>query len=93
MKALIVDDRCLETPLVKKFLKENKMRFRGSSQEFQYKEGVLEEGETITVVGKAQWKSKSELGLDVPSEKILVIEPNQEKGEPVYLSDDLSLNS
>lgn len=50
-------------------------------------EGVLEEGETIVVAGKASWKSSSKLKLNIPEKRILFIEPLNEHG--VYLTEDL----
>ena len=52
----------------------------------RYREGVLEEGELITVLGKARWE-KAESGQWSDSYgKVLVIGPTDK--EPVYLSDD-----
>ena len=58
----------------------------GLNNAIRYKEGILEEGELIAVTGKGNWKRKSEIKLDIPAEKILVIGAHD--NEPVYFSDD-----
>ncbi|MES2593282.1 MAG: hypothetical protein V4608_15470 [Bacteroidota bacterium] len=56
----------------------------------RYKEGIIEEGEVITVVGKGIWKRKSEIQLKIPSEKILIIESLNDQ-VPVFFSNDPNL--
>ena len=58
----------------------------GLNNTFRYKEGILENGESIAVLGKGKWKDAKEAGLPSDYKNILVI--SQEKGEYVYLSDD-----
>jgi hypothetical protein len=58
----------------------------GMNKRLRYKEGILEENEIVAVVGKGSWKRKSEIKLDIPAERILVI--CQDEQEPVYFSDD-----
>jgi len=77
------------TPKLERFLNLHNKKSAweiGLNKRIRYKEGVLEEGETIAVAGKGTWKKTSDLGLDIPSEKILVIGSHDD--EPVYLSDD-----
>ncbi len=57
----------------------------GFDNEFRYKEGVLEQGEIIAVVGKATWKLQNEFDFKIPAKKILVLTA---ESDPVYLSDD-----
>ena len=58
----------------------------GPNQSIRYKEGILVEGDTVTVAGKVAWKRKSELKMETPFERILVVGANDK--EPVYLSND-----
>lgn len=58
----------------------------GRSNAIRYEEGILEEGEIIAVSGKGTWKRKSEVKLEIPVEKILVIGPDDLM--PVYFTDD-----
>jgi hypothetical protein len=61
----------------------------GLNKDINYKEGVLEEGEKVVVFGKGQWKTKSQLRLNVPAERILHLRMDGQ--EAVYLSDDGSM--
>jgi hypothetical protein len=58
----------------------------GMNKTLRYKEGVLEKGEILTVAGMARWIKKAETKLDIPSEKILVIEASSK--DAVYFSDE-----
>jgi len=58
----------------------------GFNKTLRYKEGVLEQGETVAVLGKAHWKSIDQSKLQTPSGKVLMISSYEK--EPVYLSDD-----
>ena len=60
--------------------------FFGFNRSLRYKEGVLEKNEVVAVLGKARWANKWDSRLNIPSDKVLVIEPAG--AEPVYLSDD-----
>lgn len=60
--------------------------FFGFNKTLRYKEGVLEEGEEIAVLGRGEWKEASELNLPEKYGKILEITSNAE--DAVYLSDD-----
>lgn len=59
--------------------------FFGFENSYKYKEGVLEEGETIAVIGKATWKTDLEVDFKIPAKRILVL--NAQEG-PVHISDD-----
>lgn len=60
--------------------------FLGFNKTMRYSEGVLEEGETIALLGRGVWKNAEELGLPEEYDRVLAIEATAE--EPVYLSDD-----
>jgi hypothetical protein len=64
------------------------LNWLGLNKTLRYKEGILEQGETVTVAGRARWIRKSETTLNIPSEKILLIEPAEEG--VVYFTDDFS---
>lgn len=72
---------------------ENFLRSRGHSSEnflglnkaLRYKEGVLEEGEEVVVLGQGQWQDASEYQIHNAPEKILVMNSSLES--PVYISD------
>ena len=60
----------------------------------RYKEGVLEEGEMVAVLGKGKWINVNELEiLDTSeigkAEKLLVIEQLDE--DKLYISDELGI--
>lgn len=57
----------------------------GFNKSIRYKEGVLEKGETVAVVGTGKWTETSEI---FPNERILKVISQPEK--PVFLSDDPS---
>lgn len=60
--------------------------FLGMNKSLHYKEGVLEQGEMVAVVGRGTWKSASEAGLNSSEKRILWMEaPDDDK---IYLSDD-----
>jgi len=58
----------------------------GLNKTLRYKEGVLEEGESVAVMGRGEWKSSKEVSLLESFGKILVLSSTAE--EPIYLSDD-----
>jgi hypothetical protein len=96
IKSYLVDDRKYTsgllkntTPQLEAFLKNHNLSsesFLGMNKSMRYREGILEEGEAIAVMGKGFWKSKEEFTFPIPNPKVLVIEPDSEN--PVYLSDD-----
>lgn len=57
-----------------------------TNKRIRYKEGVLEEGETMAVVGRGEWMNASQLQLPDTFGKVLVL--NSSPDEPIYLSDD-----
>jgi hypothetical protein len=81
------------TPALEKFLKFHGHKsegFFGFNKTLEYKEGVLEEGETTVVAGKGRWVDKSKLRLDLPCQRVLVIEAEDHEN-PVRLSDDTEI--
>lgn len=58
----------------------------GFNKKIRYKEGVLEEGECMAVIGRGEWKNAREVNLPDTFSKILVLSSTDE--EPIYLSDD-----
>lgn len=57
-----------------------------TNKRIRYKEGILEEGETIAVVGRGEWMSATELQLPDGFGKVLVLSSTPDA--PIYLSDD-----
>jgi hypothetical protein len=77
------------TETLEKFLNKHDKKSKaifGINDTLRYKEGILEEGEIVTIVGKGKWVKKKEVHFNFPAEKILLIGPNDE--EPVYFTDD-----
>jgi len=60
----------------------------GFNRSLRYSEGVLEQGEIVTVVGKGYWKKKALTKLSLPSENVLELGPDTDTSEPVYFTDD-----
>jgi len=60
--------------------------FLGINRKIRYKEGVLEAGECIAVMGKGEWKTAAAVQLPDTFGRVLVISTTE--AEPVYLSDD-----
>ncbi len=58
----------------------------GLNKTIRYREGVLEEGEEVAVLGKGIWKSAESQGL--PEAYGQVLEITADAGLPIYLSDD-----
>ncbi|MCX6286901.1 MAG: hypothetical protein NTY96_07290 [Bacteroidetes bacterium] len=59
--------------------------FIGFNKSLRYKEGILEEGEVISVLGKASWKHAESGEWSDDFGKLLIIGPTEKM--PVYLSD------
>lgn len=59
--------------------------FMGFNKSIRYKEGILEEGEVISVLGKASWKHAEAGEWSDDFGKLLIIGPTDKM--PVYLSD------
>ncbi|MDC3132672.1 hypothetical protein OA501_00465 [Flavobacteriaceae bacterium] len=77
-----------------KFLKEHgydSKGFLGINKRYRYKEGVLEKGEKVAVLGQGQWKIASEFGLPNSFDEVLGIHHPTEGH--VYLTDDLDLTT
>ncbi|MBS2212297.1 hypothetical protein KEM09_12850 [Carboxylicivirga mesophila] len=60
----------------------------GFNKTLRYREGILEEGEEIAVLGKGVWKTPQSLNL--PESYGRVLEIAEDADIPVYLSDDPS---
>jgi hypothetical protein len=76
------------TDRIERYLKKHGHETTGAlgfNLEIQYKEGILEEGELIVVLGKGTWKPARELNFKFPVEKVLML--NEDGETPVYLSD------
>lgn len=65
---------------------EDSEGFLGMNRTLRYKEGILERGEKIAVLGRGEWKDPSQLDLPEKYEKVLEIRSSEE--EAIYLSDD-----
>lgn len=65
--------------------------FLGMNHDLRYYEGILEEGEIVSVSGKGFWKSTKELKLRLPVDKVLLIMPFGE--ESVMMTDDPGINN
>lgn len=77
------------TPELEMYLQAHGKKSEGwlhMNKRIRYKEGVLEEGETMAVVGRGQWMSATELQLPDGFGKVLVLSSTPD--EPIYLSDD-----
>lgn len=60
----------------------------GWNKTIRYREGVLEEGELVAVLGEGKWRQPEALGLSNEYDRILVMKDSEKS--PVYLSDDPS---
>lgn len=58
----------------------------GLNKRLRYKEGVLEDGETLEVSGFAKWMKTSDTHLKIRTSRILVLTPNEKT--PVHFTDD-----
>jgi len=96
IKSYIVQDRKFSsgflndaTEELEKFLRDHGQEsegFFGFNKTLRYKEGVLEEGELIAVVGRGEWKNAIQVKLPDTYDRVLAISATEE--EPVFLSDD-----
>lgn len=69
---------------MQEFLKKNGLS-NIDYQSLGYKEGIFEEGETISAIGQARWKDVKDTKLNIPASKVLIIGANAK--EPVLVSD------
>lgn len=60
--------------------------FLGFNKSLRYKEGILEQGETVAVVGVGTWGSARGKNLNLNNDRLLIMNVD-EKGK-LYLSDD-----
>jgi len=96
IKSHIVQDRYFSsrifnepTPTIKKYLRSKGVsneNFLGMNKTLRYKEGILEHGERVAVLGKGEWKTAS--SLDLPEIYNRVLEVTSESDHAIYLSDD-----
>jgi len=96
VKSVLVEDRQFSsgfrndaTPELEKYLNAHGQKSEGAfgwNKTIRYKEGVLEEGELIAVMGRGEWKNAEFVQLPDSYDRVLAISSTEE--EPVYLSDD-----
>lgn len=60
--------------------------FLGFNKKLRYKEGVLEVGECMAVIGRGDWKNAREVSLPDTFGRVLVL--SSSNNEPIYMSDD-----
>ena len=98
VESYIVDDRKYSsgifndpTEVLEQYLSAHNLKsedFMGFNKSMRYKEGILEEGELISVLGKAKWKHAETGEWSDDFGKLLIIGPTDKM--PVYLSDDVT---
>ncbi len=79
------------SPKMLEFLKKkgiDRENFLGMNLSLRYFEGIIEEGEEIAVLGRGNWVSASELGLDEQLGQVLKI--TARSSDETYLSDNPS---
>ncbi len=96
VKSYIVDDRKYTSgfmndasEVLERYLKNHgyeSENFMGMNKTIRYREGILEEGEIIAVLGKCRWLSVESGQWSDTYGKVLVISPTEK--DTVYLSDD-----
>ena len=96
IKSYITEDRkytsgFLEdaTEVLEKYLNDHGQKSEGIlgfNRTLRYKEGVLEQGELIAVIGRGEWKHVNQDQMTSSFGKVLEISSTEE--EAVYLSDD-----
>jgi len=96
VKSVLVEDRQYSsgygndaTAELEKYLNAHGQKSEGTfgwNKNMRYKEGVLEEGELIAVMGRGEWKNAEQQQLPDTYDRVLAITSTDK--EPVYLSDD-----
>ena len=96
VKSYIVDDMKYTSgfmndasEVLEQYLKDHGQEsenFMGMNKSIRYREGVLEEGELISVMGKCRWVSAESGEWSDSYGKVLIISPAE--NDAVYLSDD-----
>ena len=79
------------TPQLEQFLNNHGTKSEGIlgfNKTMRYREGILEPGELISVLGKGTWKMSKDLNIKTSAEKMLEISHLED--DFVYLSDDPS---
>lgn len=66
---------------------ERETDYVGWSLDLIAKEGVVEEGEILSVAGKASWRKTYEFDFKIPGTKVLYISPLDDRG--VYMTDEI----
>lgn len=75
------------TPLLERYLKKHGHDTKGLlgfNKQLRYSEGILEEGERVTVAGLGEWKQAEDLGLPESYGKVLVMHGGNDS---LYLTD------
>jgi hypothetical protein len=96
IKSYIVQDREYKsgflndaTPELEQYLNQHCFKSEGMlgmNKTIRYREGVLEKGEEITVMGRGEWMNASQVGLPENLNRVLIIRSSEQ--EKIYLSDD-----
>jgi len=96
IKSYLVEDRLYKsgfrhdaTPELEQYLYNHGRKsvgILGLNKTIRYREGILEEGESIAVAGRGEWKNASDLQLPDSYYKVLFIDSTGD--DPVYLTDD-----
>ena len=76
---------------LEQYLQQHGQKSKGAfkfNKALRYREGILEEGERIAVLGEGRWRQAEEVGLPKHYGRILVMETSEKS--PLYLSDDPS---
>jgi hypothetical protein len=99
IKSLLVKDATYSsgfmenaTSHLENYLREHSNKstnFLGLNKKLTYEEGILQNGETVAVVGKGSWKEITDPFS--PGKTIKVLTIHGENGEPVYLTDNREL--
>jgi len=95
VKSVIVKDQKLQsgflndaTPQLESFLRKHGKESEGLlgfNKTLRYKEGILEKGELVSVLGKGTWKTTDELNIKLSTKKVLEI--TSDENDPVYICD------
>lgn len=75
------------TPRLEAFLNDhghNSVNYFGFNKSIRYNEGILEEGERVTVAGLGEWKRATDVGLPESYGRVLVMHSGNDS---LYLSD------
>jgi len=75
-------------PALEAYLNEHNHKKEGvfSDRTLRYREGILEPGEQVAVLGKGEWKNAEDIGLPAKYGRVLVLASDAK--QKVYMSDD-----